>query len=357
MLRCTTMRLLIFFAAALAVLTATATERIFNFSDFTVDHSPTNFTSLVAGRGKPGEWRVILDEVPPTLAPLTSKAQAVASRAVLAQKAREPVAGHVPLLIYDRESFRDFKFTTRFKLAGGALEQSAGLVFHFQNTSNFYLMQASAVSGTFRCSKVVNGEMKPPIGPEVKLAKGEWHELSVQCEGPRITGALDGNELVKLVDTASAGAGGQLGFCTQADAVSYFVDAKVTFTPTEKVADKMVRDALQEFSKLVGLKIFAVRPPENGPVVVASGNATEVGQPGSQTERDVIQTGHSYFGKGKQTVTVVLPLRDHNGDVMAAVSLEMKKFLGQTEDSALVRAQPIVKKLQAQVQSLDELLQ
>ena len=351
------MRLIIFFAAALSGFTATATERVFNFSDFATDITPTNFTSVVAGRGKPGEWRIILDEVTPTLAPLTSKAQAVSSRAVLAQKAREPVAAHLPMLIYEGETFRDFKFTTRFKLAGGALEQSAGIVFHFLNTSNFYVVQASGLGGSFRCSKVVNGEMKPPIGPEIKLGKGEWHEMSVQCEGPRITATLDGNESIKLVDTASAGAGGKIGFCTQADAVTYFVDAKVTFTPLEIFAEKIVKDVLKEYSKLVGLKIFAVRPPEPEPVVLASENQKEVGTKGGQTERDVIQTGHKYFGKGKQTVTVILPLRDHNGDVMAAVSIEMKKFLGQTEDNALIRAQPIVKRLQAQVQSLDELLQ
>lgn len=218
-------------------------------------------------------------------------------------------------------------------------------------------MQASALSGSFRCTKVVNGEMKPPIGPEVNLSKGEWHEMSVQCEGPRITCALDGNESIKLVDNASANAGGQLGFCTRADAVTYFVDAKVVFTPQEVFAEKIIKDTLNEYSRLVAMKIFAVRPQEKDAVVVGSGNPKDLGQPGTQTERDVIQTGHSYFGKGKETITVVLPLRDHNGDVMAAVSIEMKKFLGQTEDNALVRAQPIIRKLQAQVQSLDELLQ
>jgi hypothetical protein len=35
----------------------------------------------------------------------------------------------------------------------------------------------------------------------------------------------------------------------------------------------------------------------------------------------------------------------------------MKTFRGQTQDNALVRAQPIIRQLQAQVQSLEELLQ
>ena len=53
-----------------------AGERVFDFSDFSLDQTPTNFVSLVAGRGRPGEWRVALDQVPPALAPLTSKAMA-----------------------------------------------------------------------------------------------------------------------------------------------------------------------------------------------------------------------------------------------------------------------------------------
>ena len=351
------MRLIFILAAALAALPATAAERIFNFSDFTQDQAPTNFTSLVAGRGRPGEWRIILEEVPPTLAPLSPKALAVSSRAVLAQKAREPLAAHLPMLIFDGDTFNDFKFTTRFKLTGGALEQSAGVIFRFQNASNFFVAQADALRGSFRCSKVVNGEMKPPLGPAVKLAKGEWHEMSVQCEGTRITCSLDGSELIKLVDNSASGTGGKIGFCTQADAVACFGDAKVTFTPLEIMARKLVRDTLKEFSRLVGLKIFAVRPPEPLPLVIASTNDKELGEKGGTPEQDVIKTGHSYYGKGKATVTVMLPLRDHNGDIMAAVAIEMKKNLGQTEDNALVRAQPVIRKMQAQVQSLEDLLQ
>ena len=100
-----------------------------------------------------------------------------------------------------------------------------------------------------------------------------------------------------------------------------------------------------------------MRPPGVAPVVIASANDQELGQAGGRTEQDVIKTGHSYYGKGRETVTVMLPLRDHNGDIMAAVALELKKNLGQTEDNALVRAQPIVRKMQAQVQSLEDLLQ
>ena len=179
----------------------------------------------------------------------------------------------------------------------------------------------------------------------------------MQCEGTRITCWLDGNAALKLVDNAASGIAGKIGFCTKADAVSYFKEAKVIFTPREVFAQKLVNSALAEYSRVVDMKIYARRSGEKEPVVIASKDGKEIGKPSAAAEQDVIKTGHSYFGKGKETVTVILPLRDHNGDPMAAVSLEMKSFPGQTEDNALVRAQPIIRKLQGQVNSLEELLE
>jgi hypothetical protein len=54
---------------------------------------------------------------------------------------------------------------------------------------------------------------------------------------------------------------------------------------------------------------------------------------------------------------VTLPLKDRNGDPMAAVRVTLKSFTGETEDSAVVRAMPIIRKMQDRVQSLSDLLQ
>jgi len=55
-------------------------------------------------------------------------------------------------------------------------------------------------------------------------------------------------------------------------------------------------------------------------------------------------------------VSVIMPLRDRNGDAMAAVRVLMKPFPGQTEENAIGRAVPIVKEIQARAQALDDLL-
>ena len=52
---------------------------------------------------------------------------------------------------------------------------------------------------------------------------------------------------------------------------------------------------------------------------------------------------------------ITLPLRDHNGDPMAAVRVWLKSFLGETQNNALTRATMIVKKMEAEVTSAEQL--
>ncbi|HZQ47238.1 MAG TPA: hypothetical protein VFC07_09525, partial [Verrucomicrobiae bacterium] len=63
------------------------------------------------------------------------------------------------------------------------------------------------------------------------------------------------------------------------------------------------------------------------------------------------------YGKEKETVYVTLPLRDRNGDCVAAVRIVMKKLPGQTEENAFFRAIPIVKKMQERVSAVDSIME
>jgi DNA-binding IclR family transcriptional regulator len=89
--------------------------------------------------------------------------------------------------------------------------------------------------------------------------------------------------------------------------------------------------------------------------MVASGNEKEIGQAGGKTEREVISRAETYYGKEQEVISVIMPLRDRNGDAIAAVRVVMKSFRGQTEANAIIRAAPIVKELQAQIQSREDL--
>jgi hypothetical protein len=74
-------------------------------------------------------------------------------------------------------------------------------------------------------------------------------------------------------------------------------------------------------------------------------------------ERNVIREGKKYFArpKGVKVITICAPLLDRNGDPFAAVSVRMESFPGQTEATAAMRAQPVVRFVQARAQSVEDL--
>ena len=106
----------------------------------------------------------------------------------------------------------------------------AGVVFRFQNESNFYVIRASALGHNMRFYKVVNGVRSDPIGPETDISAGVWHTLAVQCQGNQITCWLDGKLVMPPLQDNTFTAG-KIGFCTKSDAVSYFGDTTITYTP------------------------------------------------------------------------------------------------------------------------------
>ena len=252
-----------------------------------------------------------------------------------------------------KETFDDFTLTTKFKLVEGVAEQMAGVVFRYQDEKNFYVMRASGFGNNVRFYKVVAGLRSEPIGPNVPIERQAWHELKVECRGNKITGWLNGQLIIpELMDTSFRA--GKVGFWTKSDSVSHFTDTKLNYTPRESPAQVLVRDTVARNPRLVGLKIYLL--DESGePRVVGSHDEKEVGEPGGDAEKTAITVGRIFYGKGKETVAVVQPLRDRNGEPIAAVRLTMTSFPGQTEQSALQRALPIVKSMQARVRSLDEL--
>ena len=246
-------------ALALLALPAMAAERKFDFGDVGENKTPPGFRSTVAGTGKPGEWKVILDEVPSLMPALTPRAAAVAKRPVLAQLAQDPTDEHFPLLIFQEETYDDFTLTTRLKTVKGVMEQMAGIAFRIQDERNYYVVRASSLGNTFRFYKVVNGQRGPAIGPEVPIAAGVWHELSIECKGNQIRCLFDGKELIPML-TDNSFVRGKIGFWTKSDSVSYFTDTKIVYKPHEPPAQAIVLDTLKKYPRLLGLEIYVLGP-------------------------------------------------------------------------------------------------
>ena len=332
---------------------AAGAELHFDFGEMAANGSLTNFHAALLGGGGPVAWKVLDDAVPSAFAPLTGRAENVARRGVLAQTSQDRTDERFPMFIYDGQKFRDFTFSTRFKIVSGVAEQMAGVVFRFQNTSNFYVVRVSALGKNIRFYKVVNGERSPLIGPDCTVAAGTWHQLAVKCEGNQITIWLDGQSVMPPLGDNTFGEG-KIGFWTMSDAVTYFADATINYTPVVPAAQALVNSVMQQQPRILGLWIYTLGTNDTTRVL-ASNQPADIGAPGTDAELAAIQNGTISFGREHGSVLVTMPLHDRNGDYIAAVRFKLKSFFGETQDNAVGRATLLLKLMQSLCLSAEDL--
>ena len=343
--------LILFLICACGGFRATGAERFIGFSETNLNQMPKGFRSTMSGTGKEGEWKIIMADVPSLMPSFNTNASGV-SRPVLAQLSRDPTDEHYPLLVFEDETFGDFTLTTRFKTVAGAVEQMAGIAFRLQDEKNYYYVRASSLGNTFRFFKVVNGERSAPIGPEVRISKNVWHQLQIECIGNKIRCLLDEREIIPAL-TDNSFASGKFAFWTKSDSVSYFTDTKIVYTPHESLARVLIREMKREYPRVRAMRVYANKPDIK---IIASTEEREVGHPGGIVEQQVIEKDSPFYGRTeRKNVLLTMPLHDRNGDVIAALRVEMESFPGQTESNALARALPIVKDMEKRLHNAQDL--
>ncbi len=325
-----------------------AAELRFDFGAMELNQPPPDFRSSLSGEGKPGDWRIIQTDAPTRFPAFSPKAPSANKETVLAQLAEDPTDEHFPLLVYEKERFGDFKLSTRFKLMAGKEERMAGIAFRLQDERNYYYIRASGPGNSFYFFKVVDGVRSAPIGSKVEISNETWHEMTIECRGNEIRSSLDGKEVLPSLTDRSF-LRGKIAFWTKSDSVTYFADTSIQYTPEVPFVQTMLAEVLEQYDRLVALKLFARVPGQDGVRMIASDDPKEVGQAGEQVERDVLERGVMFHGKGRHDVVVTMPVHDRNGDIVAAARVVMKSFPGQTEKNAIERATPVVKEIERRI--------
>jgi len=147
---------------------------------------------------------------------------------------------------------------------------------------------------------------------------------------------------------------GKIGFWTKSDAVSYFADATMTYTPIVPAAQALVNTIMAQQPRILGLQIYTLGT--NGTAqILASKEPVEVGQPGTDSELAAIREGTISFGRENGVVQVAMPLHDRNGEIIAAVRFKLKSFFGETQDNAVNRATILLKIMQNLCTSAEDL--
>jgi hypothetical protein len=352
----------IFFRAASACLLLSffpsrlfAEDYKWDYSQMPTNEVPKNCFSIVAGQGQPGTWKVITDEFPLPFAPISSTARATAPKSVVGQTSREATDEHFPMLQLGTNSYGDFKFSTQFKLVDGVIEQMAGVAFRIQDPQNFYYVRASGLGNTFYFYCVRKGERQNPIGNAATFAKGVWHELGVECSGAKIIITLDGKQAIPTLNDFTFSSG-KIALLTKSDAVSYFTDTKINYTPKIPFIRQVVQDTAKEHPGLVGLQVMKVDPTTKKSRIVASKKESEIGMEGESSDADCVADGTNYFRSEGKLVYVTMPLRDRNGEVLGVARFVMKPFNPlNAKENAVASAAPILQQMQTRLATVDSL--
>jgi hypothetical protein len=344
---------------------ALAAQINFDFSKDAPGKMPPGFASLATGGGAPADWKVVEELVPPILAPLSDLARGtVAKHPVLSVASPDAPDGRWPVLFFTNELFSDFVLTTRFKISGGA-RSMAGVVLRARDQDNYYVVRASA-EGNLLWYRVVDGKSYDMLGIGVRIPvpTNVWQELRVECSGSRTRCFLDGKLVIPparagaptndLAVNDTTFASGEIGFWTGPDSQSSFVDAVVQYTPKVAFAQVVMAEMKKRYPRLLGLKIYAGKEP-GLPVLIGDLKGASLGAAGSKYDEDVIKRGSVYYLKDHDAVEVTLPLRDRNGDVVAALKTRMASFQGETQDTAVTRATIIKKAVEERMGSLQDL--
>ncbi len=335
-------------------LNALGAEHRFDFTNVKPGQRPEGWVSLLAGRGRPAEWVIKMEDVPPLIAPFSDQARTFNQQPVFTQTSRDPEDERFPVTLFDGERYGNFTFKVRIKIAGGAVEQIGGIVFRAQDEKNFYVVRLSALGKNVRFYKFVDGQRSTPLGPDLDIEKGRWYELSVSGEGNRFQIMLDGKEVMPSLQDSSF-AIGKVGLITKSDSVAYFADPVVTFKPLESLAAILVRETMERQSRLLNLRVYAPAGGDHALQVVAAKEQADLGTKADDTDQKVFHENRTYFEKTKSSSIVTAALHDRNGEVAGIVKFYLRTYPGQTEAAAVARVLPTIARMEQRVGAAKDL--
>ena len=206
-------------AAALLPLAAAAQEAPTNvdIAKIPVGGLPSDFATGRTGQGAPAQWSVVEDT------------SADGGRA-LAQTSQDQTDYRFPLAIYKPVNAKNVQVTVRFKPVSGKIDQAGGIALRLATLDDYYVVRANALEDNVRFYRVVKGNRQQIGGANVKVAKSQWHTLTLRAMDDRFTVSFDGKELYSATDRTFAEPG-RIALWTKADSVTHFDRLEITPLP------------------------------------------------------------------------------------------------------------------------------
>jgi len=194
--------------------TATTGVVRFHFDDLQSGNLPDGWETAMTGKGKPGNWQIVLDE------------NESGPTKVLAQTSMENFGYHFDIAVAKATEFKDLTLSLEFKAVKGKEDQGGGPVWRYQDADNYYIARANPLENNFRVYKVVNGNRRQLKSYSLPVISGQWHTIRIEHLGTHIKCYYDG-QLYLEVDDDTFLQPGKVGVWTKADSYCYFDDLVV----------------------------------------------------------------------------------------------------------------------------------
>jgi hypothetical protein len=199
------------FALFLAFGFTLGTAETVNFERSITGLMPPGWTVSCTDMRRPARWQVEIDRSDPH------------KPHVLAQLSSRSGPHDYTIALFDKSTIRDGDVSVNLKLVSGRAEQSAGVVWRYQDSGNFYFAVASADKdrvGIYKKSKSEVSLVAHAMVPH-RIDDREWNVLRVAFKGPRMSLYFGHRKLIEVQDS-TFDKGGKTGVWTKADTVAYF---------------------------------------------------------------------------------------------------------------------------------------
>lgn len=130
-----------------------------------------------------------------------------------------------PAIVLGEAIYADMTATVRFKPISGQTDQAAGIIFHVQDSDNYYILRANALENNVNFYRYAGGQRSEIQGSSATVPSGQWQMLTVEARGPSLIGYLNDQLVVEAADSTFES--GRVGLWTKADSQTCFDDFRV----------------------------------------------------------------------------------------------------------------------------------
>jgi hypothetical protein len=194
-------------AATATLAAASAARTSVRFDDMKPGEPPANWRSGYLGEKGSPHWAVVRDS------------GALSSPYVLRQDGNAPYAW----IVHPTFQALNGSIESQFKIRSGQEDPEAGVIWRFQDGSNYYYVRANSLENNVVFYRMFQGRKELVKTIDVPVQGDRWHRFKVTFKRESISINYDGKDVISLQDSKLRKAGG-VGLFSMADTAADFDD-------------------------------------------------------------------------------------------------------------------------------------